>query len=79
MDEEKALLKHLRNLHKDNSIIKEAVKSKRDYVTPEDIEPAAKTVDAATLHLHALQLLGDNTGYGIEDRRLFAQLAADIK
>jgi hypothetical protein len=78
MDEEKRLIKHLQKANKNNCIIKIAVAAKRDYVTPEDIEEALKIADPNTVMRDALALLGDNTGYGVEDRRLFAQLAAQV-
>lgn len=43
------------------------------------IDEALKTTDINTLMRDALELLGDNTGYGVEDRRLFAQLAAQVQ
>jgi len=68
--------KHLQEAHKDNSLVKIAIANGRDYVTPEDIDEVLKTTDVNTMRKDALELLGDNTGYGIEDKRLFAQLAA---
>ncbi len=75
--EERKLVAFLQDQHKDNCIIQIAVKFKRDYVVPEDIDKVPTTIDIATFRLHALQLLGNNTGYGVEDATLFAQVAAE--
>lgn len=74
--EEEMLVKYLQDVNKNNCIIKIAIANKRDYVTPEDIEQALLVADANTVMRDALSLLGDDTGYGVEDRKLFAQLAA---
>lgn len=76
---EQDFIKSLQEDHKDNSIIKIAVANGRDYATPEDIDIALETTDPDTLRRDALELLGDNTGYGVEDKKLFAQLATQAE
>ena len=63
-----------------NSIIVIAKKNKRDYVSPEDVTKAIQNTGYTTdgivrVRLELLEILGRQTGYGVEDASLCAYIA----
>lgn len=71
-EEEEKILKRVQQENKDNCIIKFAIENNRDYVTPEDIKDAFEINDVNTVRKDALKILGNTTGFGVEDSSLFA-------
>jgi predicted ATP-dependent protease len=60
-----------------NSIIEIAQKNKRDYITPEDVSEALKLsrFSSNKVRLEVLEVLGEITGFGVEDPGLCAFVA----
>jgi hypothetical protein len=77
---EKQLIESLQEQSKNNSIIKFAVADNRDYVTPEDVTAAIEAgIDINLIRKDALECLAGYSGYGVEDKKLFAYVAWDEK
>jgi hypothetical protein len=59
----------------ENCVITIAKANDRVYITPEDITEAFKSNDETTVRLDVLEVLGDISGFGAEDRSLCAYVA----
>lgn len=55
-----------------NCIIEIAKKNKRNYITPEDVIDALKDNDTTKVRYDLLEVLGKQTGFGVEDYGLCA-------
>lgn len=74
--EEKALVEKLqKETLAHNLIAQMAHKNKRDYITPEDIGEALKTIPKDKVRLDVLEVLGNCSGFGAEDSKLCAWVA----
>lgn len=65
----------LRNSRPDNAVTALTRAAGRDYITPEDVGDALRTAPADTVRSAVLEVLGKQTGYGVEDPSLCAFIA----
>jgi hypothetical protein len=59
----------------ENCVIAIAAGDGREYIMPEDITQAFETNDPNQVRLDVLEVLGNTSGYGAEDRDLCAFIA----
>lgn len=63
-----------------NSVAAIAHADGRDYITPEDVTAAFEQgIEESKVQLDVLTILGNTTGFGVEDRSLTAFIAAEGK
>ena len=57
------------------SVTRIAKKNGRDYIIPEDVKEALRTINRDRVRLDVLAVLGKQTQFGAEDGRLCASVA----
>lgn len=77
--EQRLLEKLQKETSEHNDVVKIAVADGRTYITPEDVAEAFKTIPEAKVRLDVLEVLGNCSGFGVEDDDLTAFVAFEGK